>query len=153
MYNCLNVVTGQDGDASAVLIRAVEPLEGVGSMAAARAALATGRGGRSGSPPAPHRLASGPGLLCAAFSIDRAFTGADLCDPGGTLRIELAAAGDRAPRPAWTPRVGVSYAGEPWASLAWRLVDRGSGALSVAVPGEGRPEPDPEPDPGRGLAG
>ena len=42
----------------------------------------------------------------------------------------------------------MAYAGEPWASLAWRLVDRTSPDLSGPVPAGARSESDPDPDPG-----
>ena len=147
MYDCLNVVSGPDGEASAVLLRAVEPLDGQARMIAAHASRAAGRGRIARRRP-DQRLASGPGLLCAAFDIDRSLTGMDLCDPGGALRLEPAAAGDRAPLPAWTSRVGVAYAGAPWASLNWRLVDLGSPALSARVSPDARAVPDLVPRPG-----
>ena len=146
MYDCLNVVSGPDGAASAVLVRAVEPLEGVEAMVAARQAFAARRSRPAAAPATGPEIASGPGRLCAAVGIDRGFTGADLCDPGGALRLEPPAPDDRRPVPAWTPRIGVAYAGEPWASLAWRLVDRTSPALSAPVPAGARSEPDPAPD-------
>lgn len=145
MHNCLNVVTGPDGEVGAVLLRAAEPVEGRPAMIAARVAAAT----RHGRPPATlglDRLASGPGLLCAALDIDRSATGTDLCDPMSPLRLEPAAAGDRRPVPAWSPRVGVGYAAEPWASLAWRLFDRASRAVSRGVPAAvTKSDPDPLP--------
>ena len=147
MYDCLNVVSGPDGEASAVLLRAVEPLEGEAAMVAAHRRRWAGRGRVAAGRPEP-RLASGPGLLCAAFDIDRSLTGTDLCDPGAALRLESAAAGDRPTLPAWTARMGVAYAGEPWASLRWRLVDRGSPALSARVPSDTTANPDPYPGPG-----
>ena len=92
MYDCLNVVTEPSGRPSAVLIRAVEPLLGVERMRADR--LAWDRRRRAGRTEAgalaarrrldriaDHRLASGPGLVGAAFGIDTAWTGVDLCDP------------------------------------------------------------------------
>lgn len=140
MYDCLNVVTEVDGRAGAVLIRAVEPIEGTGAMrdavaslrASRRKAGATGAGGSSpgGRPPPDERVAAGPGLVAAAFSIDRRHTGTDLCDGSSSLRLELPAAGDRPVELAATPRIGVAYAGEPWASVPWRLVDATSASLS-----------------------
>jgi DNA-3-methyladenine glycosylase len=139
MYDCLNVVSGRDGEAGAVLLRAVEPITGQEAMRTGRAAIADRRRGRSGAAglhpaasPADSRLASGPGRLCAAFGVDRTFTGLDLCTTASGLRLEPPAPADRAPDPAWTPRIGVGYAGEPWGSIPWRLVDRGSPALSGA---------------------
>ena len=85
MYHCLNVVTEEVGVAAAVLVRAVEPLEGADRMREARAA-ALARRGRPAARPVPEaRLASGPGLVAVAFDITRADTGVDLCDPGSRL--------------------------------------------------------------------
>ncbi len=126
MYHCLNVVTEPAGSASAVLVRAVEPVEGVERIRAARIALtdrlkSPERRGReierlAGVP--ADRLAAGPGLVCAAFSIDRGDNGRDLCSPGG-LDLE---AGDRPLGQVHSgPRIGIDYAAEPWRSMPWRF--------------------------------
>jgi DNA-3-methyladenine glycosylase len=132
MYDCLNVVTGPEWSASAVLIRAVEPLDGVDSMRASRAA----HRGRLGARVDDVRLASGPGLVAAAFGLDRSWTGTDLCDPAAALRLEPADAGDP---PVTTitssPRVGVAYAGEEWASRPWRFAIAGHASVSRPIPG------------------
>ncbi len=133
MYHCLNVVTEPAGQAAAILVRAVAPVEGLELMRRDREACAavTRRGAgdptqaaaaarRIASLPAA-RLASGPGLVAAAFGIDRSWTGVDLCDPASALRLETAPAGERHPRIQVTPRIGVAYAGDPWTSLGWRL--------------------------------
>src|SRR5688500_8628882 len=57
------------------------------------------------------RLASGPGLVAAAFDITRAQTGLDLLEPGASLRLEP---GRPAGNVTATPRVGIGYAPEPW---------------------------------------
>jgi DNA-3-methyladenine glycosylase len=142
MYDCLNVVTGPNGRAGAVLIRAVEPLEGVPAMRAAIAAHRVARR-RRGSPiptggpraPAPeHLVASGPGLVAAAFSIDRAMTGLDLCDPVSLLHLEARPPDARPVRLERSPRIGVAYAGEPWTTLPYRLVDASSPAVRRRKP-------------------
>ncbi len=83
MYYCMNVVTEPEGHASAVLLRAVEPLEGI-----------TGR-------------TQGPGLLCRAMGIDKRFNGHDL------LSDELFITDDFPTpfRVVKRPRIGVDYAG------------------------------------------
>ena len=132
MYHCLNVVTEPESRPAAVLIRAVEPLEGLAAMRAARDAVPIRRVPR-GSPPrriTDARLAAGPGLVAAAFSIDRSHTGLDLCDPSSALRLELPPAGEPDAPVEATPRVGIAYAGEPWVSVPWRLVVSGSPSLS-----------------------
>ncbi len=66
-YRLLNVVTEREGVAGCVLLRAVEPLEGLADMARRRAAARR-----------PEHLANGPGKLCLAFDVDRRFHTADL---------------------------------------------------------------------------
>ena len=142
MYHCLNVVCGPAGEAGAILIRAVEPVEGIEAMRDARSTRLAGRHRRGSGPSVGGRrrrdvpdqmLASGPGRLCDAFEVDVSFTGADLCARSSPLRLEPSPPGDRTPNPVWTPRVGISYAGEPWTSLPWRLIDQGSSSISTAV--------------------
>lgn len=141
MYDCLNVVTEPDGSPAALLIRAVEPLEGVDLMrrdridhARARArgrapdwhAAATDRIVREPG----HRLASGPGLVGAAFGLDPAWTGVDLCDPLSPLRLEEALGTGAASSVRATPRIGIDSAGEPWTRLPWRLSLAGDPSVS-----------------------
>jgi len=76
MHHCFNVVTERKGYPAAVLVRALEPLEGVEVMRALR-------GGRPDV-----RLTSGPARLCQALGIDRRFDGADLCAPDALLFLE-----------------------------------------------------------------
>ncbi len=104
MHWCANVVAAAPGEPEAVLLRAVEPVEGLGLMRARRAA-----------PVADAHLARGPANLCRAFGIDRAQNGADLV--AGALRI-LDAPAVPARRVVRTPRIGVDYAGED-AALPW----------------------------------
>jgi DNA-3-methyladenine glycosylase len=134
MYDCLNVVTEPAGRPAAVLIRAVEPIEGIAAMRRARIARARRRG-----PPAEARLealpaarlAAGPGLVAAAFDIDRNATGTDLLDPRSELRLAPGAAPARV---LATPRLGIEYAAEPWRSRPWRLIDPSSPAVSGPRP-------------------
>jgi DNA-3-methyladenine glycosylase len=145
MYDCLNVVTGPDGEPSAVLIRAVEPVEGIDAMRIERLTTVTSRR-RSVSPErveaerarlatlAPDRLASGPGLVAAAFGLTTALTGADLCDPLSPVRLEPADPAEPPVAIVATPRIGIAYAGEPWVSMPWRFVARGSRSVSGPNP-------------------
>ena len=144
MHECLNVVTEPEGRPAAVLIRAVEPLDesAEAAMRASRLETWRRRQRRTSAPdvmgererlarvPAA-RLASGPGLVAAAFGVTRDDTGADLLEPGTSLRIE---AGTAPRRIEATPRVGVGYASEPWQSRPWRLLDADSPAVSGARP-------------------
>ena len=129
MHHCLNVVTEPAPRPAALLVRAVEPLEGLDAMRAARATVA--RRPATRVIPGP-RVAAGPGLVAAAFSIDRRHTGTDLCDPASPLRLEPAPDDEAVPDVVATPRVGIGYAGEPWVSVPWRLLVRGSLSLSRA---------------------
>ena len=137
MYDCLNIVTEPAGSPAAVLVRAVEPLDGLDLMRQSRTALHAAR--RKAQPGGPavavralpdHRLASGPGLVAAAFGIDVAWTGTDLCDAGSSLRLETRPAGERAPAIRATPRIGIAYAGAPWTEHAWRFVIAGHPSAS-----------------------
>jgi DNA-3-methyladenine glycosylase len=141
MYDCLNVVTGPDGAPAALLIRAVEPLDGIEAMRVDRVLRATSRRrsltqARAAAEAAriaglaADRLASGPGLVTAAFGLDTAWTGLDLCDPQSPLRLEPAPAGEPAPTVVATPRIGVAYAGEPWSGRPWRFVVPGHRSVS-----------------------
>lgn len=126
MHHCLNVVCGPDGEASAVLIRAVEPDVGVELMRA-------GRGDRAGP---DVRLGAGPARLCQALAIDRRLDGIDLLTDE---RLRLCRSdGPRAVVPPGAivsgPRVGVSYAGAPWAGLPWRFGIAGHPSLSRPFP-------------------
>jgi DNA-3-methyladenine glycosylase len=110
LHHCLNVVCGPDGEASAVLVRALEPLAGLEVMRARR--------GPTGG--ADTRLAAGPARLCQALGIDRRDDGRDLLGSGPL--VLLAPAAGRAPTAVVTgPRVGVDYAGPGWADRPWRF--------------------------------
>ncbi len=147
MYDCLNIVTEPAGSPSALLIRAVEPTEGIHEMRRARlerwqsrrrapavadeafgtrVAAETARLERL---PAAH-LARGPGLVAAAFGIERSHTGLDLTDPRSPLRIEAPPQDDPRPDVIATPRIGIDYAGEPWTSRPWRFAVPGSHRVS-----------------------
>jgi DNA-3-methyladenine glycosylase len=98
MHVCCNVVTGGEGVASAVLLRAGEVVEG--------AELARTR--RPGS--SDRDLARGPARLCNALGIELADNGNDLVTGPVTLRL-----GEAAPEVATGPRVGLrGDADRPW---------------------------------------
>ena len=144
MYDCLNVVTEPADAPAAVLVRAVEPLEGIDAMRVDRVVRATTRRRSltprqaaseadrvAGLPIA--RLASGPGLVAAAFGLDTGWTGVDMCDPASPLRLETAPADEPEPSVVATPRIGVAYAGDPWSTLPLRFVERGHRSVSGPV--------------------
>ncbi len=147
MYTCLNVVLGPPGSPAAVLIRAVEPIEGEAAIRDARLRhdLLRRRSTRTaGADPAGEaaarariarlpsdRLAAGPGLVGAAFSVGVELTGVDLCDRRSPLYLAAGGPADETPAAVEaTPRIGIDYAGEPWTSVPWRFVVAGSPAAS-----------------------
>jgi len=102
MHWCMNVVTQPEGLASAVLLRAIEPLRGVE--------------GRT----------QGPALLCKAMGIDRRHNGLDLLGD----ELFIADAGDPPPpRIARRRRIGVDYAGH-WARRLLRFYISGNAFVS-----------------------
>jgi len=108
-HACLNVVTAPEGTAGAVLLRAIEPVEGVDAMAARRGTSV------------PKLIGGGPGRLTEALGVTLAHNRADLVD--GRLHLV------RGPRPrriVATPRIGISAARD----VRWRFVDAGSPCLS-----------------------
>jgi DNA-3-methyladenine glycosylase len=76
MYNCMNVVVEQPGKPQAILIRALEPVEGLESMSRYR----YGKNYEELSRRERLGLTSGPGKLCMALNIDRSHNGLDLCE-------------------------------------------------------------------------
>jgi len=137
MHACLNVVCGPPGRPAAVLLRAVEPLTGIGAMRAARLqrAVRVRRADRADPPGAAERigripagrLAAGPANLAAAFGVELIDDGVDLLDPRGPLRLEPPDRGAARPAVVATARIGVAYAGPGWAEVPWRFVEAGRG--------------------------
>jgi len=147
MHDCLNLVTEPDGVPAALLVRAIEPLEGIDAMRvdrvvrsiARRRSLTTERAAREADRIARlprERLASGPGSVAAAFGIDRDRTGTDLCDELSPLRLESSPEGEAPAVVEATARIGIGYAGEPWVTRPWRFVEVGH--PSVSGPATGR---------------
>jgi DNA-3-methyladenine glycosylase len=121
--HCLvNVVTEAEGSPAAVLIRALEPLEGVDAMRRRRGRSMKGRPLRVDRGLTDHDLCRGPGNLTMAMGITLAENRIDLLD--GRLFVE-----DRGPcrgRLAWGPRIGISAGTE----RAWRVWVAGHPAVS-----------------------
>jgi DNA-3-methyladenine glycosylase len=102
MYFCMNVVTEAEGHASAVLLRALEPIRNITDKA------------------------SGPGLLCRAMQIDKRLNGHDLesddffiAGGSGPRKIDFVA----------RPRIGVDYAGK-WATKPLRFYIKSNSFVS-----------------------
>jgi DNA-3-methyladenine glycosylase len=118
MHHCLNGVCGPPGSGTAVLIRALEPTEGIEEMFARRPAA------RRAS-----ELCAGPGRLAQALAIDLALDGIDLRASEALWIERERARALPAPRMLATPRIGVGYAGS-WAGRPLRFLVRGSPSLS-----------------------
>jgi DNA-3-methyladenine glycosylase len=135
MHWCANAVCGPEGEAQAVLLRAVVPLSGLEEMRRSRWAGRAERGGSAGAVPADRQLASGPARLCQAFAITGEDDGADLVRPDRGLRVVDDGIAPP-PRPGVSGRVGVAAA----ADLPWRFFVPGEPHVSrVPGPRTGRP--------------
>ncbi len=111
LYWLLNVVTGPEGFPAAILIRAVEPIEGKERMRTHRE--------KRGRVRADRDITAGPGRLTQALAIDGDLNTTDLVT-GSALRLEKGA-----PIPegqiARGPRIGIGYATEADQARPWRL--------------------------------
>jgi len=110
---CLNFVCEEEGAASAVLLRALEPVEGIDAMRARRGL------------DDPRALASGPGRLCQALGVTRDQDGLPLDEPPFELRERV-----EAPEIVRGPRIGITRARE----LPWRFAIAGSRFVSRPMP-------------------
>lgn len=115
IHSLLNFVAEPDGDAAAVLIRALEPSKGVDVMRARRGIERL------------EDLCSGPGKLTQALDVGLELNGSRLVD--GPLRVLPRAAGHR-PRIVTAPRVGITKATD----LPWRFCAAESRCVSRPRP-------------------
>ena len=118
MHYCVNLVCQPAGQASAVLLRAGQVIEGA-ELATVRRSV----GRRAGKPTTRARdLARGPGRLCQALAIDRSLDGTDVCAPGAALGISPPRAAVPADEIRAGPRVGISRAAD-WPLRFWLASD------------------------------
>jgi DNA-3-methyladenine glycosylase len=110
---CLNLVCESEGVASAILVRALEPVYGLDLMRERRGLED------------PRLLCAGPGRLCQALGITRDHDGLPLDEPPFELRLR-----DEPVEVAAGPRIGITRAAE----LPWRYVEAGSRFLSRRGP-------------------
>jgi len=110
MHWLLNAVTDGEGIPAAVLIRAIQPLEGESQMVINRPVNAEGPG-----------WTDGPAKLTQALQINGDLNQADLCSHESGLWIEK---GEMIPDDhiLQTSRVGLNSVPEPWRSIPWRFV-------------------------------
>ncbi len=116
IHSLLNAVCEPEGVGAAVLIRALEPLDGIESMRARR--------GLTGL----RDLCSGPGKLAQALAIGLEHDDTDLAT--GPVRILVPPAGDVALEHVVGPRIGITKAAE----LPWRVCAAGSRFVSRPWP-------------------
>ena len=121
MYNCANIVAAEVDVPQAVLIRAVEPLEGIEEMAIRRfnkqySAL---------SEKEKINLTNGPGKLCIAMGIDRTANGEDLCLDNLYLEED-----GYTPEVVTSKRIGIDYAEEA-VDLLYRFYIKDNNYVSV----------------------
>jgi len=127
MHWCANVVCGPDGEAAAVLVRALEPLRGIDEMRQARPAARLDRD-----------LCNGPAKLCQALGIGASDNGTDLLDPlvesagdSAHNRVAVRLLDDGTPppkRPGRGTRIGIKEATEK----RWRFWVLGNPYVSTA---------------------
>ena len=116
VYVCLGIITEPPQVPGAVLIRAVEPIDGIDFFLR-----------RPGEKSEPERLCAGPSKLCLAMQIGKPCNGLDLC--GEELYVEDAGKHFSVEEIVFGPRVNIDYAGHG-ALAAWRYCLRGSPAIS-----------------------
>jgi DNA-3-methyladenine glycosylase len=129
LHHCVNVVTGPDGLASAVLLRAGEVVDGVEVARARRSAAGVTR--------TDVDLARGPARLAVALGLDLTAYGADLTDPAGAVVVHRAPGAPALPH-VTGPRVGVTGEGADAGAYPWRLWLAGEPTVSAFRPGAPR---------------
>jgi DNA-3-methyladenine glycosylase len=108
IHHLFIIVTAPTGTPHAILVRAVEPLDGIDIMLR-----------RRGMQTLQPRLTSGPGSMSAALGLTTALSGQDLQKRNSPVWIEDGKVLSRSDVIA-SPRVGVAYAAE-WAEKPWRF--------------------------------
>lgn len=125
MHHCANIVCGSPGEPVAVLLRALEPIQGLDTMRANRSRPGAARA----SSIRDHELCRGPGNLCKAFALDRTHDGLDVVE-GSIVSVEIPSSvpiDDR--RVSRGPRIGIGNAGE-WTATPARFWVRESRSVS-----------------------
>lgn len=109
IHHLFNVVTGPKGQAHAILIRAIEPLEGLPLML-----------NRRGKEQLTSQLTAGPGVMSKALGLHKSMTGTSLVEQKSPIFIEDHGIQYTAEEIIASPRVGVDYA-EECALWPWRF--------------------------------
>ena len=116
MHWMFNVVTGNEGEANAVLIRALEPNEGIEIMRSLRQRFDS-------------ELTNGPAKLAQALAIGKTLNGVSLFESNGVIWIEdgIQIAQEEI---STGPRIGLGQTPEPWFSMPWRYWIRDHSSVS-----------------------
>jgi DNA-3-methyladenine glycosylase len=109
IHHLFNVVTGKEGMAHAILIRGVEPLEGIETMLERRKMRQVKK-----------NMTAGPGSLSKALGFTKALTGHSLLN-NQMMWIEDRGISLSRDQIIASPRVGIDYAGEYWKNMPWRF--------------------------------
>lgn len=117
IHTCANVVCWPEGQAGAVLLRALEPMSGIDAMRLAR--------WRDQKQQRDSDLCRGPGRLCEALGVQLAHDGVDLLVETSPVRL-LTDRSIGAPQVVTTPRVGISVATD----VQWRFFVSGHAGVS-----------------------
>lgn len=129
MHFCTNIVTGVEGEASAVLLRAGEVVDGHDVAAARRPGFR------------PRDLARGPARLATTLALGREHNGMALVGPRAGGRVQPPEAPVDPATVRTGPRVGVSGPGGDGATYPWRLWIDGDLTVSAYRPGRPRNAP------------
>lgn len=113
MHCCFNVTANIAGRPECVLVRALEPLEGIDTMKARRNTTSI------------INLCNGPGKLCAALGITRELYGEDLCGE----KLYILSGRESIFSVKTSPRIGIYYA-EEYRNVLWRFYVEGSKYVS-----------------------
>lgn len=124
MYFCLNV--SSQGAGACVLLRALEPLEGLETMRQLRDNLRKSAAGRTLK---DRELCSGPSKLCQALAIDKSFDQRDLAQDEAVW-LERGPVESSSPAVVAAARIGIGHAGE-WTQKPLRFYIQGSPWVSV----------------------
>lgn len=118
IHHLFNIVTNIKGKADAVLIRSIEPLQGIDIMLKRRNA-------EKSSP----KVYAGPGKLCQALGIDKSLNGIDLVNNDTIYLVDMDIEVDAIIK---TTRIGIDYAEED-ALLPWRFYISGNKYVSKYI--------------------
>ncbi len=125
LHHCFNIVTQTIDQPTAVLIRALQPVEGLPLMHKHRQRDRK----KHDRTLRDDELTTGPARLCSALQLDRCLDGIDLCASDVVWVEQVRQRAYAADRIAVTPRIGVSYAGD-WANKPLRFLVKGNAFVS-----------------------